>query len=144
MRKNIHRVKWLFIGAAAGLTALLFLWPSGKDNMVQLSAKRAEPKELEDKFKGKQERLQKTTMLSPRFSGENAAGEQWHVQAESASARLDKTLLLDKVSATVMAGTAREIAVSAGHGAYIPEREEIHLAKGVHAFGQGAELHQPI
>jgi len=139
--QRTDRLKWLLIGGAVVLTLALFLVPSGKDNMVQFSAKRTNSDEVEEpknKLKNVKGDVTETTMFSPRYSGENNRGEQWLVTAQSASVGGGRSVSLKQIEATALIGTPHEIAVSASKGEYSPDVSLVSLTGHVVAKGQGA------
>ena len=137
---RIAIVKVVLVGLAAVLTAILFLWPSEYDDKLSLNQPTTDAAQT---AKPTVSDIESTTMLSPRFSGEDKHNQKWEIKAKKAH-QLNligqEKVSLEGVEAKVSTAKGDDVSFEAGMGSYTQEGKALTLEGGVVVKGYGLTL----
>jgi len=138
--KRVAILKSILIGLAVVLTAVLFLWPSEYGDKLSLNQP---PVTAEQTAKPQVSDIESTTMLSPRFSGEDNQNQKWEIKAKKAH-QLNligqEKVSLEGVEASLSTSKGEGVSFEAGMGSYTQEGKALTLEGGVVVKGYGLTL----
>ena len=137
---RIAVIKGVLVGLAVMLTAVLFLWPSEYGDKLSLNQPAGLAEQTE---KPKVSDIESTTMLSPRFSGEDNQNQKWEIKAKKAH-QLNligqEKVSLEGVEASLSTAQGEGVSFEAGIGSYTQEGKALTLEGGVVVKGYGLTL----
>mgnify|MGYP003638381131 CR=1 FL=1 len=128
---------------AAGLTILLFSWPSDEDRLTLSTAMDVDVDVDEKVAVAKVSSLASTVMESPNFTGEDAKGRHWGVKAVRAVQTMSEnseTVKLEGIEAFSTSATGDSVRFKAKEGVYAVKGQDISLNKSVEVEGYGYKL----
>ncbi len=141
MNNRIWFIKVALIGLAGLATVLLFT-TGGNDDIERIQFDPAAEKRsfTSDDI---QEAVGETKMMSPRYTGEDADGRSWDIQAESATHTEDENqsdIGLQAIKALLSLSTGGHIEIDAKSGHFNPITQDIALTGSVAVLGYGYTL----
>ncbi len=141
MNNRIWFIKVALIGLAGLATVLLFT-TGGNDDIERIQF---DPTAEKRSFTSDdiQDAVGETKMMSPRYTGEDADGRTWDIQAESATHTEDKEqsdIGLSAIKALLSLSTGGDIKINAKSGHFNPITQDIALTGTVSLVGYGYTL----
>lgn len=129
--------KFTFIFIAIGLTVFLLTQNNEQVERVDISV--IEPVDNQLK-KTRVSDVASTTMLSPRFSGEDNKNRKWLITANKATQSGtvgEEKVILDIVQANATTSNGKKLSFIANEGNYIRSTNTLSLQKGIEITGYG-------
>lgn len=140
--KHVSYIKISFLFIAFFLTVLLFMWPS--EDIVRLDVGLPDTSMMEDRLKETSVTdVGGTSMLAPRFSGQDNKNRRWELSADQAvqvGEGPSGTVSLQKVEASAVGNKGGSVSFTAGQGVYEQKGGEVSLSDGVVVEGMGFTL----
>lgn len=136
MSAQIRLIKFGFIFLAFLLGVVLFMWPSPNDDRLEIGTA-----SIETQVKGTTlTDVGGTSILEPRFTGEDNQGRTWHLEASLAQQKgglKTESISLSDVVAQAAFQDGVSISFVAGSGEYIRSSSRLLLEQGVQIQGYG-------
>lgn len=140
MNNRIWIIKVVLIGLA-GLSTVLLFTTGGQEDIERIQYDHTEKRSFTpDDI---QEAVGETVMMSPRYTGEDAEGRSWDIQAESATHTENKQesdIGLKAITAILSLTTGGRIEIDAKSGHFNPLTQDIALTGAVALTGYGYNL----